>query len=55
MSKQSTVKLRVLTAKKSAENKMEQRSKGLNEETLQKLSHDLGERVIQGANAWMKL
>ncbi len=45
MSKQSTVKLRVLTAKKSVDKKMEQRSKGLNEEALQRLSHDLGERV----------
>jgi PAS domain S-box-containing protein len=45
MPKQSTVKLRVLTAKKPVDRKMVQRSKRLNKETLQRLSHDLGERV----------
>ena len=45
MSKQSTVKLRVLTARKLADIKMVQRGKRLNEEALQRLSRDLGERV----------
>ncbi len=45
MSNQSRVKLRLLSTRKPADRKMEQRPKGMNEEALHRISHDLGERV----------